>query len=83
MWVNKMIGKVLKYMRTKNNLSQEELSNLIYIKQNTLSRYETETNDINFETIEKIANKCGYKIYFENSNFKDKFESKDILRKDI
>jgi len=78
-----MIGKVLKYMRTKNNLSQEELSNLIYIKQNTLSRYETETNDINFETIEKIANKCGYKIYFENSNFKDKFESKDILRKDI
>ena len=78
-----MIGKVLKYMRTKNNLSQEELSNLIYIKQNTLSRYETETNDINFETLEKIANKCGYKIYFENSKFKDKFESKDIIRKDI
>lgn len=78
-----MIGKVLKYMRVKNNLSQEELSNLIYIKQNTLSRYETETNDINLETLEKITNKCGYKIYFENIKFKDRFESKDIKRKDV
>ena len=78
-----MIGKVLKYMRVKNNLSQEELSNLIYIKQNTLSRYETETNDINLETLEKIANKCGYKIYFEDIIFKDRFENKDIKRKDV
>ena len=76
-----MIGKVLKYMRIQKKLKQSDLAKIINIKQNTLSRYETETTDINFETLEKIARKCGYKIYFENE--KEKFESKDILRKDI
>ena len=34
---------------------------------------------ISFEIIEKIANNCGYKIYFENE--KEKFQVKDITRK--
>ena len=46
-----MIGKVLKYMRNNKNLNQNEIAKLINTKQNTLSRYETETTDINFEKI--------------------------------
>ena len=63
-------------MRTQNKLKQKELAKLTNIKQNTLSQYETESRQITFKNIEMIANKCGYKIYFENEN--DRFESKEI-----
>ena len=71
-----MIGKILKHMRIQNKLKQKELAKLTNIKQNTLSQYETESRQITFSNIEMIANKCGYKIYFENEN--DRFESKEI-----
>lgn len=70
-------------MRHKKNLSQKEMAKLINTTQNTLSRYETETTDVNFATIEKIANECGYKIYFENEKNGERFQSHEIRRKDI
>lgn len=78
-----MIGKVLKYMRNNKKLNQNEIAKLINTKQNTLSRYETETTDINFETIEKIANLCDYSIYFKNNITGETFTAKDLDRKDI
>ena len=78
-----MIGKVLKYMRNNKNLNQNEIAKLINTKQNTLSRYETETTDINFETIEKIATLCDYSIYFKNNITGETFTAKDLDRKDI
>ena len=78
-----MIGKVLKYMRSNKSLNQKDIAKAINIKQNTLSRYETETTDVNFETIEKIANLCGYTIYFKNNITGEKFNAKDLDRKDI
>lgn len=50
---------------------------------NTVSQYETETIQPTFEIIEKIANECGFKIYFESDDGKERFQSKDISRKDI
>ena len=78
-----MIGKTLKFMRNNKNLNQKEIAKLINTKQNTLSRYETETTDINFETIEKIANICDYTIYFKNNKTGETFTTKDLDRKDI
>ena len=78
-----VIGKVLKYMRNNKHLNQKEIAKLINTKQNTLSRYETETTDINFETIEKIANICDYTIYFKNNKTREIFTAKDLDRKDI
>lgn len=78
-----MIGKALKYMRNSINLNQENMSKLINIGRTTLSDYEREKTDINFETLEKLANTCGYKIYFINEKTKDKFQIKDLERKDI
>ena len=78
-----MIGKVLKYMRNNKKLNQNDVAKLINTKQNTLSRYETETTDINFETIEKIATICNYKIYFKNIDTGEEFTAKDLDRKDI
>ena len=78
-----MIGKALKFMRNSKKLNQKEIAKLINTKQNTLSRYETETTDINFETIEKIANICDYTIYFKNNITGETFTSKDLDRKNI
>ena len=76
-----MIGKAIKYIRKNKGYSQEDLAMLINIKRTTLGNYETETRQPVFETIEKIANKWGYKIYFDNG--KEKFQIKDLERKDV
>ncbi len=76
-----MIGKALKYMRIKNGWKQEQLAKILEISQQNLSRYENEQRIISFENIEQIANNCGYKIYFDNG--KEKFQIKDLERKDV
>ena len=78
-----MIGNVLKYVRKKRNFKQQQISEIVGVARNTISQYETETIQPTFDIIEKIANECGYKIYFESLDGKDKFESRDISRKDI
>ena len=78
-----MIGKALKYMRKTKKLKQDVLAKEIGISQQNLSRYENEQRIVSFDTIEQIANKCGYEIYFINKNTKDKFKAKDLTRKDV
>ena len=64
-------------------MRQQQISEAIGVARNTVSQYETETIQPTFETIEKIANECGYKIFFESIDGKDRFESKDISRKEV
>ena len=79
-----MIGKTLKYMRQTNNISQEKLSLLTNIGRTTISDYEREKTDINFDTLEKIANACDYEILFVHKKDKSKIlTSKNINRKEI
>ena len=77
-----MIGKIIKYARKQSGLTQEELGKLANINRTTLGNYETEFRQPTFEMIETLLNKCGVKIYFVMSNG-EKFESKDVMRKDI
>ena len=78
-----MIGKILKTMRKSSNFSQSDLAERIGYARNTLSQYETETIQPDFETIEKIANLCGYEIIFQNNQTKDVLTSKNIERKEL
>lgn len=79
-----MVGKIIKTMRRENNLSQEELAKKVFLGRTTLSDYEREKTDINFEYLEKIANVCGYDILFVNQKDKKKIlTSKNISRKEI
>ena len=77
-----MIGKIIKYSRKQSGLTQEELGKLANINRTTLGNYATEFRYPTFEMSETLLNKCGVKIYFEMNNG-ERFESKDILRKDI
>ena len=78
-----MIGKVIKYARKSASLTQDELGKLANINRTTLGNYETEFRQPTFEMIETLLNKCGVKIYFENTKTGEKFESKDVIRKDV
>lgn len=79
-----MIGKIIKTMRRESGYSQEELANIVFLGRTTLSDYEREKTDINFESIEKIANACGYKVLFVNKKDKNKIlSSENINRKEI
>lgn len=79
-----MIGKILKTMRRESNLTQEDISKKTYIGRSTLSDYEREKTDINFENIEKIAEICNYEVLFVNKKDKNKIlSSKNINRKEI
>ncbi len=70
-------------MRKNKKLKQDVLAKQIGISQQNLSRYENEQRIISFDTIEQIANKCDYEIYFINKKTKDKFKANDLTRKDI
>ena len=76
-----MLGKMIKFMRKSKNLSQEDLASILNINRTTLGNYETEIRQPTFETIEKIANKCGFKIFFDNG--KERYQIKDMERKDL
>ena len=78
-----MIGKALKYMRKNKNLKQDVLAKSLGISQQNLSRYENEQRIVSFDTIENIAEKCDYEIYFTNKKTKEKFKVNDLKRKDI
>ena len=78
-----MIGKVIKYMRMQKKAKQAVLARKLGIERTTLSAYESERRQPDFEVIEKIANECDFEIYFINKNTGEKFKSNDIKRKDI
>ena len=65
---NKKIGKIIKYMRIQNNMTQDELAKRIHIGRTTLSDYEREKTDINFNTIIKICKECKYEITFSKKD---------------
>ena len=45
----------LKYLRTKNNISQLKLSIDLNLNQNSISRYETGVREADYKTLIKIA----------------------------
>ncbi len=78
-----MIGKVLRTMRKKKGLTQNDIEKICKIGRASLSLYELEDRQPTFETIEKIANVCGYEIIFINSKTKDRLTTSNIDREEI
>ena len=78
-----MISKILKTMRHYSKLKQGEVAKKCNIANTTLSGYESGYREPTFETIEKIANICGYDICFINRKNKEILNTKNINRKEI
>ena len=65
------LGNILKNMRTTNtNLTQKEIGNKLSIADNTISSYERENNQPDFETIVKFAEICDFEIKIYNKRTK-------------
>ena len=57
---------------------------MTYIGRSTLSDYEREKTDINFENIEKIAEACNYNVLFVSKKDSNHIlSSKNIDKKEI
>lgn len=65
---DKKIGKIIRYIRIQGNLTQDDLAKKIHIGRSTLSDYEREKTDINFDTIVKICKECNYEVTFKSKN---------------
>ena len=66
-----MIGMILKNMRLSANFSQDELGKLLNLADTTISSYERENSQPDFDTILKIAKLCGYKFVIKDKNGKE------------
>ncbi len=78
-----MIGKIIKTMRRKAGLTQEQIGKVCGFARNTISQYETGTLQPDFNTIEKIANECGYRITFINTKLKNELNTQNIDREEV
>ena len=78
-----MIGKMLKMLRSNKGYKQTELAETLNIAQTTLSGYETNYSNPNFDTIEEIAKICDFEIIFRNKKTKQEYTTNNIIRKDI
>ena len=63
-----MIGSILKNMRLTANLSQKKLGDKLNLADTTISSYERENSQPDFNTIIKIARECGFDIEIVDSN---------------
>ncbi len=78
------INKILKTIRKKKHLRQEDIAKEIGIQANTYSDWERgRTQRVSFEDIEKIAMLCDYEIIFKNVKDGDIISSQNIDRKEI
>ncbi len=59
---NFKIGEILKQLRNKSGLSQEELAEKLQTKKSVISRIENHAEDIRLSTLSKYAKSLGRKI---------------------
>ncbi len=63
-----MIGMILKNMRLTAGLSQRELGDRLNLADTTISSYERENSQADFETIMKIAKICNFEFLIKDKN---------------
>lgn len=65
-----MIGIILKNMRLTAGLSQKELGEKLNLADTTISSYERENSQADFDTILKIAKICKFELLFKDKSDK-------------
>ena len=70
----------MKNMRMSAGYSQKELARKLSVADTTLSSYERENSQPDFETILKIAEICGYEFKIEEMKSKILLKVKDLAK---
>lgn len=63
-----MIGMILKNMRLTADLSQKELGGKLNLADTTISSYERENSNPDFDTVVRIANICDFEFLLKDNN---------------
>ena len=75
------IGNILKNMRTINtNFTQKEISDKLCIADNTVSSYERENSQPDFEMIIEYAKLCDYEFKIYNKKTKEILSIEDMSK---
>lgn len=77
-----MIGTILRNIRKIRGLTQSNVGNELNLADNTISNYETEYSNPNFDTIKKIIDVCNFEIKFIDKE-NNKVYSIEELSKDM
>lgn len=77
-----MIGTILRNIRKIRGLTQSNIGNELNLADNTISNYETEYSNPNFDTIKKFINVCNFEIQFVDKENK-KIYTMDELSKEM
>ena len=71
------VGKILKFLRAENGLTQEELANILNVKKSSIQKYESnEVPNLKVNTIRTLASTFG--ISASVIIFPEKYRDKDL-----
>ena len=75
-----MIGTILKNMRKIRGLTQSNVGDELNLADNTISNYETEYSNPNFDTIKKFIDVCDFEIQFVDKKNKKVYSVKELSK---
>ena len=75
-----MIGNVLRNIRKIRGLTQANVGRDLHLAENTISNYETEYSNLNFDTIYKFAKVCDFDIIFVDKRTKKEYDVKALSK---
>ncbi len=75
-----MIGNVLRNIRKIRGLTQANVGRDLHLAENTISNYETEYSNPNFDTIYKFAKVCDFDIIFVDKRTKKEYDVKALSK---
>ena len=77
-----MIGTILRNIRKIRGFTQSIIGDELNLADNTISNYETEYSNPNFDTIQKFVSVCDFEIQFVDKKSK-KIYTVDELSKEM
>lgn len=77
-----MIGTILRNIRKIKGFTQSNIGDELNLADNTISNYETEYSNPNFDTIQKFVSVCDFEIQFVDKKSK-KIYTVDELSKEM
>ena len=75
-----MVGNVLKNIRKIRGLTQYNIARELHVKENTISNYETEHSNPNFDTIYKFIKACDFDIKFVDNKTGNVYNVSEISK---
>lgn len=75
-----MLGMILRNVRKIKGLTQMEMSKKINVAENTISNYETEYSNPNFDTIKSFLDVCNFEIQFVDKDSKKVYTVEELSK---